>query len=172
VVLDQVSEEDCGVVTSRVRRRLAELGAVAADKLILVDSRMRIGQFANVSLKPNVAECRRAVGEGLEEAAAAQALARRVGRAVFCTCGAAGMWVARPDQPPVRVPAVEMKGPTDTVGAGDSTSAGLACALASGSSLEEAASFANLVASITIEQIGVTGTASPEQVRRRCAEMK
>jgi rfaE bifunctional protein kinase chain/domain len=165
IVLDQVSEEDCGVVTARLRQRLAELGAVAAGKLILVDSRTRIGKFANVSLKPNLAECRQAVGEELDEAAAAQALARRVGRAVFCTCGARGMWLARPDGPPVQVAAPEVQGPIDTVGAGDSTSAGLACAVASGASLEEAARFANLVASITIQQIGVTGTATPQQVR-------
>jgi sugar/nucleoside kinase (ribokinase family) len=43
--------------------------------------------------------------------------------------------------------------------------------LASGTSLEEAAAFGNLVASITIQQIGTTGTASPEQVRKRLAEI-
>jgi rfaE bifunctional protein kinase chain/domain len=165
LVLDQVSEEDCGVVTRRVRERLARLGATAPDKLILVDSRERIGRFQDVTLKPNVAECRRVVGEAREEAAAATALAERARRPVFCTCGAAGMWVARPGQEAVRVPAAAVDGPIDTVGAGDSTSAGLACALTSGATLEEAASFANLVASITIRQIGVTGTATPAQVR-------
>jgi rfaE bifunctional protein kinase chain/domain len=167
LVLDQVSEPDCGVVTERVRRRLAELGAAAPEKLLLVDSRERIGLFANNWLKPNVNECQKTLGIELEPAHAVAALAERCGRPVFLTCGAQGIWIARPQQTPSRVPAVLVAGPIDTVGAGDSTSAGLACAAAAGATLEEAAAFANLVASITIQQIGTTGTASPDQVRQR-----
>jgi len=58
-------------------------------------------------------------------------------------------------------------GPIDIVGAGDSTSAGIACAVATGASLTEAAAFGNLVASITIRRLGTTGTASPAQVSHR-----
>jgi len=39
--------------------------------------------------------------------------------------------------------------------------------MVAGASHEQAAAFGNLVASITIQQIGVTGTASPAQVRAR-----
>jgi len=60
-----------------------------------------------------------------------------------------------------------VSGPIDIVGAGDSCSAGIACAMVSGATLEQAAAFGNLVASITIQQLGTTGTASPEQVRER-----
>ena len=42
-----------------------------------------------------------------------------------------------------------------------------ASAMVSGTTHEQAAAFGNLVASITIQQIGMTGTASPEQVRAR-----
>ena len=38
-------------------------------------------------------------------------------------------------------------------------------------SLAEAAAFGCLIASITIQQLGVTGTASPEQVRQRWREV-
>jgi sugar/nucleoside kinase (ribokinase family) len=62
-------------------------------------------------------------------------------------------------------------GPIDIVGAGDSTSAGVACAVAAGATLTEAAAFGNLVASITIQQLGTTGTATPEQVRQRWREL-
>src|SRR5207248_872297 len=68
---------------------------------------------------------------------------------------------------PSRVPAFHVDGPIDVVGAGDSASAGLACAVAAGARLKDAAVFANLVASITIQQIGTTGTATPDQVRER-----
>ena len=43
--------------------------------------------------------------------------------------------------------------------------------MAAGTTLEEAAAFGNLVASITIQQIGTTGTASPAQVRQRWREV-
>ena len=59
LVLDQVSEAECGVITNRVRERLADLGRIYPDKLILADSRERIGLFRSVSLKPNITECRR-----------------------------------------------------------------------------------------------------------------
>jgi sugar/nucleoside kinase (ribokinase family) len=69
------------------------------------------------------------------------------------------------------VPAYPVSGPIDPVGAGDSTAAGIACALAGGASLVQAAAFGNLVASITVRQLGTTGTATPEQVRRRWQEL-
>jgi bifunctional ADP-heptose synthase (sugar kinase/adenylyltransferase) len=170
VVVDQVSEPECGVVTRRVRERLAHLGASQPSKLILADSRERIGAFRNVAVKPNAAECARGLGRDApagDLGAAATALARRIGGTVFCTSGPDGIWVAVAGQEPKLVPGLRVAGPVDTVGAGDSTSAGLACALAAGAPAEDAAAFANLVASITIRQIGVTGTASPEQVRAR-----
>ena len=42
----------------------------------------------------------------------------------------------------------------------------------SSASGETATAFANLVASITIQQIGTTGTATPEQVRQRWRDIK
>lgn len=165
LVSDQVSEPDCGVITGRVRRHLATVGETRPEKLILADSRERIGLFRSVWLKPNEAESRSAA-ESPEE------LARRAGRPVFCTCGQRGIYVVDPkNQKPVLVSAYPVTGPIDIVGAGDSTSAGIACGVAAGATLEEAAAFGNLVASITIQQIGTTGTASPEQVRRRWEEI-
>lgn len=176
LVLDQVSEENCGVVTARVRQRLAELGE---SLVILADSRERIGLFRAAWLKPNQRECAHALGstaaEGQEVPPLAEALARRAGRPVFCTCGERGIVVAVPSAGScrtVRVPAYPVSGPIDIVGAGDSTSAGILCALAAGVAPEEAAAFGNLVASITIQQIGTTGTATPEQVRQRWREVR
>lgn len=171
LVSDQVSEADYGVVTARVRQWLAELAETNPDKLILADSRERIGLFRSAWLKPNRAECAKAAGDGPDAAAE---LARRAGRPVFCTCGGEGILLADPDRDSSRtvlVPAYPVAGPIDVVGAGDSTSAGIACAVAAGATLKEAAAFGNLVASITIQQIGTTGTASPEQVRQRWREI-
>ena len=172
LVLDQVSEAECGVVTTRVRNRLAELAEARPEQLILADSRERIGLFRSVSLKVNESECRRAADTGQHPV---RRLAQRAGRPVFCTCGEHGTRLVDPRAQPhqlVHVPAYPVEGPIDVVGAGDSTSAGIACAVAAGAGLAEAAAFGNLVASITIQQIGVTGTASPEQVRRRWQEVR
>ncbi len=101
--------------------------------------------------------------------------AARTTRPVFCTWGEQGTYIASSatsQRTLVQVPAYPVAGPIDIVGAGDSTSAGIACALAAGTSLEQAAAFGNLVASITIQQLGITGTASPEQVRRRWREVR
>jgi bifunctional ADP-heptose synthase (sugar kinase/adenylyltransferase) len=175
LVLDQVSEAECGVVTARVRERLADLGEANPEKLILADSRERIGLFRSVGTKPNRAECRRAVDGPDDPAACAAGLARRTGRPVFCTRGEQGILIADPCETRPRlaeVPAYPVSGPIDPVGAGDSTGAGIACALAAEATLEEAAAFGNLVASITIQQLGTTGTATPDQVRRRWHEVR
>jgi rfaE bifunctional protein kinase chain/domain len=173
LVVDQVSEADCGVITRRLRDLLAELGKSDPRRRILADSRERIGLFREVTLKPNDKECLKASNEQ-DLASAVRQLARRCHRPVFCTCAAQGMIVADPREPDCdswHIPAYAVAGPIDPVGAGDSSSAGLACALAAQATLPEAAAFANLVASITIQQLGTTGTASPAQIRQRWQEI-
>ena len=174
LVLDQVSEEDCGVITGRVREALGERAAADPGKFVLADSRERIGLFRGVCLKPNRRECLRAI-HGQEEgdgATAARLLAVRCGRAVFCTVGEKGILIAdRVRGEETAVPGYPVHGPIDVVGAGDSTSAGIACAAAAGLAPAQAAAFGSLVASITVQQIGSTGTASPEQVRQRWREV-
>lgn len=175
IILDQVSEENCGVVTTAVRERLSAIGQDNLRKLILADSRERIGLFNHVSLKPNQAEClalaslgRQRSEENIPQAVAQ--LSQRTGRPVFCTRGEHGILLANGNEL-VEVPAYPVSGPIDIVGAGDSTSAGIASAVAAGVPLPQAAAFANLVASITIQQIGTTGTASPVQVRQRWSQI-
>jgi bifunctional ADP-heptose synthase (sugar kinase/adenylyltransferase) len=174
LVLDQVSEPECGVITSRIRERLSELGAAMPKKPLLADSRERVGLFRSMWTKPNETECRRAspASETLE--AQVSALSQQTGRPVFCTCGARGIFLADPIDSTnqiVNIFCYPVRGPLDVVGAGDSTSAAIACAVTAGATLAQAAAFGNLVASITIQQIGTTGTASPGQVRERWREV-
>lgn len=175
LVLDQVSEAECGVVTARAREHLAKVAEGDPAKFVLADSREQIGLFRNVCVKPNRAEAEQlfptfepfAFNIGL-------ALAARQYRAIFCTRGEEGIRLALPGQGSeqvIRVPAYPVSGPIDICGAGDSCSAGIASAMVAGATHEQAAAFGNLVASITIQQIGVTGTATPEQVRARWREV-
>lgn len=166
-VLDQVSRPECGVITTRVRERIPGLAVPA-----LADSRERIGLFVDVMLKPNERECRAAVPEAATVEDAARALAARAGRPVFCTRAEAGILIAEPGGGLTAVPGYRVDGPTDPVGAGDSTTAGILCALGAGLSPAQAAAFGCLVASITVQQLGTTGTAPPARVRQRIAEVE
>jgi bifunctional ADP-heptose synthase (sugar kinase/adenylyltransferase) len=53
-----------------------------------------------------------------------------------------------------------LRGPIDIVGAGDSVTANLAPALASGASVREALVLAAIASSVVIHQVGTTGTAT------------
>jgi bifunctional ADP-heptose synthase (sugar kinase/adenylyltransferase) len=172
IVLDQVSEPNCGVVTTRIRDVLPEFTASQPRRFVLADSRERIGQFHGVAVKPNLAEALRALGVSDAVGPAEwrdhlRTFADRIGRPVFCTRGDQGILLAEPGREVDAVAGYPVVGPIDPVGAGDSTSAGIACAVAAGASFAEAAAFGNLIASITVQQLGTTGTANPEQVRQR-----
>ena len=108
------------------------------------------------------------IGQTVREAALL--LASRTSRPVFCTMGEQGILVTQPPQNPELVPGVPIAGPVDIVGAGDAATSGIVTSLLAGATPLEAAAVGNLVASITVQQLGTTGTASPEQVRRRWKE--
>ncbi len=99
----------------------------------------------------------------------AEELSQRTHRPVFVTLGAEGI-LTWSDGACWHIPAPPVTGPIDVVGAGDSVMAGIVAAMCAGASPDEAALVGNLVASITIQQIGTTGTASRQQVRERFAE--
>ena len=171
VISDQVTEPNCGVITGRVRAALGELARAHPAVTFVADSRERVGDFAGVIVKPNVHEARRATGLA-DPSAAGRELQRRTGRPVVVTHGDQGMrlfdvGVTHGEQP---IPAVPVSGPIDVVGAGDSAMAGLVASVCAGASLAEAAFVGNLVASLTIQQLGVTGTASRAQVLARLEE--
>jgi sugar/nucleoside kinase (ribokinase family) len=170
IVLDQLVDEDCGVVNSTVRSTIEELARREPGKLVFVDSRRFLGRFDAGVLKGNRSEVQLASAE--KDAAHGLArLSQKTGRVAFCTAGDGGTIVARPDGGTQLVPSYPVTGPIDIVGAGDAASSGIVSGLLSGASEFEAAAFGNLVASITIQQLGTTGTATPAQVRERWQEI-
>ncbi|MBN2328811.1 MAG: carbohydrate kinase [Candidatus Omnitrophica bacterium] len=170
IVADQVQERNCGVITDRMRDAVAETARKNPRKIFFADSRERIGEFRDVIIKPNRFEAVKAVHSDIVDDPStelakkcADALRARTGKPVFLTLDKEGVCpVSEEGQYPVPCPPVD--GPIDIVGAGDSTTAGIVSALASGASLAEAAVIGNLTASVTIRQLGTTGTASPQQV--------
>ncbi|MFH1572083.1 MAG: PfkB family carbohydrate kinase [Gemmatimonadota bacterium] len=175
LVIDQVSEAGCGVVTPRLRRFLLAAARQRPDKVMLADSRERIRRFREVIVKPNLREAAAALGRPrVRSLAAAQEcarqLARRSGRLVYLTLAERGMLVSD-GQWVEHAPGVRVEGPIDPVGAGDSTSAAIVASLAAGATPLEAAAVANLVGSITVQQIGTTGTAPPRRILARFDEV-
>lgn len=170
IVMDQVEEPDCGVLTDRVRARLCELASKQTDTILWVDSRRRIAEYSNVVIKPNEYEAVAAAFPDSRDVitdelvlSAGQALSARTGRPVFVTRSERGMLVFDRENYET-VSSVRVDGPIDPTGAGDSATAASVLTLTSGGTLAEAALVANLVASITVQQLGTTGTASQGQV--------
>ncbi|HEV8071727.1 MAG TPA: PfkB family carbohydrate kinase [Planctomycetaceae bacterium] len=172
IVVDQVEQTDCGIVTAAVRGAIAERARRHPKVNFWADSRTHIRAFRHVIIKPNQFE---AVGhenprpgetvplDRLREAI--PKLREETGAPVCCTRGAEGMIVSDPLV--TVIPGVKLSGPIDPTGAGDSATAGAVLALASGATLPEAALVGCLVASITVQQLATTGTATPAQVLER-----
>ncbi len=174
LVMDQVEIADCGVVTSTLRNRVAELAKQFSKVIFWADSRRYIRSFRNTMIKANQFEAvhrlNPAVGEEISQDELRRlipALRTEMGAPVFVTCGDRGILVSDPDV--TLVPGVKVTGPIDPTGAGDSASAGAVMSLCSGATPAEAALVANLVASITVQQLGTTGSATPDQVRAALA---
>ena len=120
-------------------------------------------------LKPNEDELASLVGDTADPSAAALTLARQTKRPVLLTRGSEGI-IASDGVETTRIPGISVPDPIDIVGAGDSVSASATAALAAGATLEDAALLAVLVSSITIQQLGITGTATPAQIVERYHE--
>jgi bifunctional ADP-heptose synthase (sugar kinase/adenylyltransferase) len=197
IVADQVPERNCGSITDRVREEIARLARQHPHIIFAADSRTRIGLFREVIIKPNEREAALALSNDPTGAALSEAegpvvsalegralsavegeidlalawesgrrLFRRNRKPVFVTVGDQGVLLFAEGREE-HVPVVEVTGEIDIVGAGDSVMAGIVASLCSGADCLEAALVGNLVASITIQQIGTTGIASRQQVLER-----
>jgi bifunctional ADP-heptose synthase (sugar kinase/adenylyltransferase) len=174
LIMDQVELTDCGVVTASLRERVTALARRFDNVIFWADSRRHIRLFRNTMIKANQFEAVHRLNPGVGEEVSLEELRRLIPplrtenqAAVFVTCGDRGVLVSDPEV--TLVPGVKITAPIDSTGAGDSASAGAVMSLCSGATSAEAALVANLVASITVQQLGTTGSASPEQVRAALA---
>jgi bifunctional ADP-heptose synthase (sugar kinase/adenylyltransferase) len=181
LIVDQVQGRNCGVITDRVRKEIQKLALANPPKFFIADSRERASLYEGVILKTNLSEAMKAAGVAEQSNqdqptvidACCRELFSQTHRPVFITRGEGGcVLFTDPNSPLVEIRAVPVKGPFDIVGAGDSVLAAIGASLCAGANLEEAALIGNLTASIIIQQIGTTGTASRAQIIERFREFE
>ena len=165
LVSDQAETSAGGVVTPALRGAIESTAAAYPEKVVWVDSRARAEHFQGVIVKPNLKEATEASMRALgrvdfpalrEHCAAPLLLVTFGGEGVRIYDAQGERWVRTEPIPD----------PVDICGAGDSFSAGAACAYAVTRDAVAAAEFGNRVASITIMKKG-TGTASPAELLAR-----
>lgn len=170
IILDQMVESNCGVITDKVREKLIELGGKHTDKIIYADSRSKIQMFRKMSIKCNNFEACKAFYPYLNNEPDEEMvlecgfrLFKQNNRPAFITMGKKGIMTFG-EMGAMVVPTEDVPQPYDICGAGDSVSASVVSSLAAGADEVEAAFMGNMVAAVTIRKIGVTGTASLEEV--------
>ncbi|WRS28818.1 PfkB family carbohydrate kinase [Oscillospiraceae bacterium MB08-C2-2] len=178
IVTDQFLERDYSAVTTHIRKKVSEMARQMPEKFFYADSRGFVDEYRSMLVKCNHLEVVRCIrpehnGEISQEMVleCGRQVALRNERPVFVTMGERGSLVFEEGRVQ-EIPAFPVIGPVDIVGAGDATNAGIVLGLSLGLSPAEAALVGNCVASLTIQQIGVTGTATMEQVRERLSSLQ
>ncbi len=154
-----------GIHSDHFRRGFAALIRQFPQTRFVFDGRDHLDAYPGVILKINAqAASMLAFGlSGEPVLASGKAILRKTGRELVITNGEYGCCVFEPDRI-TEIPAIRYSGPADTVGAGDSFTAGFAWALAVGASLRDAAGFGNACSAVTIRKINQTGVPSPGEL--------
>ena len=174
MIVDQFDTTDEGLISKSFLKYMSAVAEGRPDVLFYADSRARPADFSGMTVKCNHLEAALSTGLEPDDRNLAQIACRlfaKTQRPAYITCGEKGI-ISVSGVGAMISPAVRVEGPIDIVGAGDAASSGIVAALCSGAPPEEAAFFANVVSSITIKKIGVTGTASPDEVRQAAAAME
>lgn len=174
IIMDQMTEENCGIITDAARERLAAVACGNPGLVVYADSRSRISKFRDMIIKGNDYEI---TGSPVEEAApgigavekAGEALMRRNGKPVVITLGPEGLMVCAPDGN-IRVPGIKLDVQLDVCGAGDAFTAAFVSACAAGSGMELAARAGNAAAAECCTQLGTSGFITREMIMERLGE--
>ena len=171
VVLEQVDRPGTGAITGEVLACLAQVATRYPTLTLLADSRRGLVDYPPLGFKMNHHELctllddpipfsRTVMEERMTE------LAERNRCPVFVTLAEDGILGADPGGVARHVPALPPSGEIDVVGAGDAVTANLAAALAAGAESVEAMELAMAAAHVVVHQLGTTGSASREAIRR------
>jgi len=170
IILDQMVENNFGVITSKIRKKLIELGNKYSNKIVFADSRARIKLFENIFIKCNDFEICEAFNIKIDKKPNISDVFKcgikmyeQNKKTIFVTMGKEGVMVFNKNGI-YTIPTIKVEEPYDICGAGDSVTATIVSLLTLGAKDEQAAFIGNIVASITIRKIGVTGTANITEV--------
>lgn len=160
-----------GIYSGGVIRAINAIAAANPSVTFLLDSRNMSDRFTGMVLKVNALEAARICASpgapaGLSPDALreyARRIAGKTGRVVFITRSEEGILMSD-GRTETALPAVRVEGPTDPVGAGDTTASAIAAALATGATPGEAADLGNLAAAVTVTKLRQTGTATPAEI--------
>ncbi|HEU0123475.1 MAG TPA: PfkB family carbohydrate kinase [Bryobacteraceae bacterium] len=162
IISDQAETSAGGVVTPALRGAIESIAAANPEKVVWVDSRARAELFQGVIVKPNLKEATEASLRALGRVDFPALRAHCASPLLWVTFGGEGVRIYNPEGERW-VKTEPVANPVDICGAGDSFSAGAACAYAVTRDAVAAAEFGNRVASITIMKKG-TGTSSPSEL--------
>jgi len=170
LAIDQAKDKNCGVITDAIRTELAQLAEQYPNKIFMADSRDYMSLFRNTIVKFNLTEASKMFG--IKNPDHSRDFVDNISRRLFdhyrkpiiLTLGSEGMQVTDRFES-TWIPAIPISGKVDIVGAGDSVMASAGAALSIGASLIEAAIVGTITASIIVQQIGTTGTATRRQIR-------
>lgn len=169
IVCDQFANS---CISQRIIAAINELGKKMP---VIVDSRNRIGLYKNAIIKPNEIEacaCLQIPADTVLQPNGPQNIAQKLevltGHPALVTLGEQGaVWCE--NSVCTHVPALPVAPPIDFVGAGDAFLAGFSLAYTQQLTPETALRFANMVSAITIKKLGITGTATPQEMREAFA---
>ena len=161
-----------GIHTEYFRKKLVEVIGLFPDMIFIADSRNYTDFYDGAYRKMNDTEASRLcrIKRGPDEVVpysevrnAAAKLFERYRKPLLITRGSRGS-IAADENGISDITGLMIIARVDTVGAGDSYLAGAAAALAAGYPLEVAAELGTFVASVTVQKLFQTGTASPEEI--------
>ncbi len=164
-----LSNYHIGTLTPKIIEFTVSL-ANELKKVVVVDAQRDLGSYKNVtSMTPNLPDTEKSVGFEINseddlKRAGRKLLSETNAKAVLITCGADGMFVAKPNDDFTKIPVFNKSEVFDVTGAGDTVTAVYSLALASGIDAVYSAVIGNLAASIVVRQFGCATTTIDELV--------
>ena len=165
-----LSNYHIGTLTPKIIEKTIEC-ANKYGKIVVVDAQRDLGTYKNItSMTPNLPDTQKSVGffinsEDDLKHAGDKLLEETNAKSVLITCGADGMFVAKPDKNYSKIPVFNKSEVFDVTGAGDTVTAVYTLALAAGADSYTAAIIGNIAASIVVRQFGCATTTIDELLK-------
>lgn len=164
-----LSDYHIGTLTDKIIKFTIDY-ANKLGKVVVVDAQKDLGSYKNVtSMTPNHPDTEKSVGFKIEseedlKRAGDKLLQETNAKAILITCGADGMFVAKPNNDYTKIPVFNKSEVFDVTGAGDTVTAVYSLALAAGIDPVYSAVIGNIAASLVVRQFGCATTTIDELI--------